>query len=117
MRLAPRVERDGTPVGASPISGTTEGNATVRDNINDRRLATAPRLAVLAGVLLFAAAAFQPVRAHLNPDGTPIIRDGVTAAGADGAAGPGAIVITDPPGPGQGPKMSLDPGDPPVITR
>ena len=83
----------------------------MRINVNDRRLAAAPLLAVLAGVLLFVTAAFQPVRGHLNPDGTPIIRDGVTAGVAQ------AIVITDPPGPGQGPKLSLDPGDPPVITR
>lgn len=76
----------------------------MRINVNDRRLAAAPLLAALAGVLLFG-----PVRSHLNPDGTPIIRDGVTAAGQR------AIVITDPPGPGQGPKMSLDPGDPPII--
>ena len=87
----------------------------MRINANDRRLATAPLLAVLAGVLLIVAAAFQPVRGHLNPDGTPIIRDGVNAGAAHGAAGPRAIVITDPPGNGQGPKMSLDPGDPPVI--
>jgi hypothetical protein len=77
----------------------------VRINVNDRRLAAAPFLAVLAGVLLFG-----PVRGHLNPDGTPIIRDGVTAGVAHGA-----IVITDPPGNGQGPKMSLDPGDPPTV--
>jgi len=89
----------------------------VRINVNDRRLAAAPLLAVLAGVLLFVTAAFQPVRGHLNPDGTPIIRDGVTAGVAHGAAATRAIVITDPPGNGQGPKMSLDPGDPPVIRR
>ena len=77
----------------------------MRINVNDRRLAAAPLLAVLAGVLLFG-----PVRGHLNPDGTPIIRDGVTAGVVHGA-----IVITDPPGPGQGPKMSLDPGDPPTV--
>ena len=84
----------------------------MRINVNDRRLAAAPLLAVLAGVLLFG-----PVRAHLDPGGTPIIRDGVTAGVAHGGAATLAIVITDPPGPGQGPKMSLDPGDPPVITR
>ena len=104
-------------VGASPISGTAEGNATVRINVNYRRLALAPLLAVLAGVLLFVADAFQPVRGHLNPDGTPIVRDGVTAGVTHGATGPRAIVIADPPGNGQGPKMSLDPGDPPVVTR
>ena len=82
----------------------------MRINVNDRRLAAAPLLAVLAGVLLSG-----PVRSHLNPDGTPIIRDGVTAGVAHGAAHPRAIIITDPPGPGQGPKMSLDPGDPPII--
>lgn len=94
------------PSGGSD-SGTTEGNATVRVNINERVLT------VLAGALMFAAtAAFQPVRSHLNPPDPPIVR-----GAPHSAVGPRAIVIVDPPGPGQGPKTSLNPGDPPVITH